>query len=436
MLLVTLRDALWGMPLIALLLISGGYFSLRTGFFQLHPLRLCRNTVGQLGKQKQGRKAMLASVSTALGGTVGIGSITGVAYGIAVGGAGSIFWMWVSGFFGMALKYAEVFLAVKHRKKTENGYIGGAPFALKELGYKKLSILFALLCIAASFGVGNLTQIGALTKAATEIGISPLLCGGGCAVLLAFAIGGGRERIGKWNTVLVPLASAVYLLVMTGILIAHLPLLPGVLGRIFQEAFGFSAALGGISGSMLSLAMREGFARGIFSNEAGVGSSPLAHAASGEGDPVRQGEWGGFEILVDTFLVSTVTALALLCVEFTDVTRLFAYFFGKMGVVFFAGLVAVFAFASILSWCYYSEVCLHFLAIPHGERIYRILCVSCALAGACISMDTLWILADLLGGLMILPNLFLLFCKRNDIMYHPRQERKSMCGILKKKKRF
>lgn len=435
MLLVTVRDALWGVPLISLLLVSGGYFSMRTGFFQLHPFRLIRRTLGGLAGKKQGRKAQLASISTALGGTVGIGSITGVAYGIAVGGAGSLFWMWVSGFFGMALKYAEVFLAVKHRKKVGDGYVGGTPFALRDMGYEKLSVLFACLCISASFGVGNLTQIGALTAAASAVGVSPLLCGGLCALLLAYAIGGGRERIGKWNTLLVPLASMLYLLVMAGILIAHLPLLPGVAERILREAFGFDAAMGGVSGSLLSMAMREGFARGIFSNEAGVGSSPLAHASSGEGDPVRQGEWGGFEILVDTFLVSTVTGLALLCVDMTDVTRLFGYFFGRGGVVFFGGLVAVFAFASILSWCYYSEVCLQFLAVPHGETVYRILCVGCAFAGACVSMETLWILADLLGGLMILPNLFFLFQKRNEVLYCSKRERNATCGILKKKKR-
>lgn len=417
MLLVALRDALWGMPLISLLLISGGYFSIRLGFFQLHPIRILQNTLGSLRKQRKNRKAMLAAVSTALGGTVGIGSITGVAYGIAVGGAGSLFWMWVSGFFGMALKYTEVFLAVKHRKKTKYGYVGGAPYALRDMGYKKLGVLFALLCVFSSFGVGNLTQIGALTQVTSGLGISPLLCGGGCAALLAFAVWGGRERIGRWNTVLVPLASLLYLLVTVGIVIAHLPLLPGVFARILQEAFGLDAAFGGISGSLMAIAMREGFARGIFSNEAGVGSSPLAHASSGEGDPVRQGEWGGFEILMDTFVVSTVTGLALLCTEFADMTKLFGFAFGKPGVVLFAVLVAIFAFASILSWCYYSEVCLQFLALPHGETVYRILCVGCALAGACLSMDTIWILADLLGGLMIFPNLFLLFQKRNEVIY-------------------
>lgn len=437
MLLESVRSVLWSFPMIALLLVSGGYFTGRTRLFQLHPLRICKNTVGTLFQKKEGRGSLLASVATALGGTVGVGSITGVALGIAVGGAGSIFWMWISGFFGMALKYAEVYLAVLHRKQTENGtYVGGAPFALTDAGFKWLGTLFALLCVFASFGVGNLAQIGALTEAAGEIGISAPLCGGICALFLAFAIFGGRARIGKLNAVLVPAASFLYIGMTLWILITHLSAVPSALGRIFREAFGIQAAIGGISGSMLSLAMREGFARGVFSNEAGVGSSPLAHAASGEGDPKKQGEWGAFEILADTFAVSTLTALALLCTENNSMTAMFADCFGSSGVRLFTLLMAVFAFASILSWCYYSEVCLLFLQIPHSQAWYRILTVSAAFLGACVSMTALWALADILNALMILPNLFLLFLQRKEVHYNSTKERTAPCGILKKKKPF
>ncbi len=437
MFLETLREALWSFPLIALLTVSGGYFTVRTGFFQLHPLRLCHSTVGSLFLKKEGRKAMLASVATALGGTVGVGSITGVAYGISVGGAGSIFWMWVSGFTGMALKYAEVYLAVAHRKRMANGgYTGGAPYALTDAGHKKLGVLFAGLCIFASFGVGNLAQIGALTQAAGTLDIPAPVCGGFCAALLAVAVFGGRERIGKLNTVLVPVASALYLGATVWILLSHLPAIPGAFMRILQEAFGFRAAFGGISGSLLALSLREGFARGVFSNEAGVGSSPLAHASSGESDPQRQGEWGAFEILADTFLVSTLTALALLCVGREQVTELFSGAFGSSGSLLFTMLMAVFAFASILSWCYYSEVCLAFLSLPHGELIYRLLSVAASFFGAFISLKALWAAADILNALMILPNLFLLFLQRKEVVYRhtSKKERISSCGTLKKKK--
>ncbi len=429
-----IRDALWGFPLVSLLIVSGGYFTFCTKCFQLHPLRICKHTVGTLFGKTKNRRSMLAAVSTALGGTVGVGSITGVAYGIAVGGAGSIFWMWVSGFFGMALKYTEVYIAVRHRKQTENGYIGGTPFALADAGYKRLGTLFAFLCVFASFGVGNLAQIGSLTETVGELGIPAIGCGVVCTLFLAFAVFGGRERIGKLNTVLVPAASFVYLGMITWILLTHLHILPSAFARIFAEAFGMRAAFGGISGSLLAIAMREGFARGVFSNEAGVGSSPLAHAASGEGDPQKQGEWGAFEILADTFLVSTLTALALLCVGAERVTVLFQAAFGNVGAWIFALLMAIFAFASILSWCYYSEVCLVFLHLPHGETVYRFLTVCTAFAGACISMNALWAAADILNALMIFPNLFLLFLKRKEITYLPPKERNTPCGIANKQK--
>ncbi len=434
----TLREALWGFPMIALLVVSGFWFSVRTGFFQLHPIRLCRHTVGGLFRKKEGRRTLLASVSTALGGTVGVGSITGVAYGIAVGGAGSVFWMWVSGITGMALKYAEVYLAVAHRRKLpDGGYAGGAPYGLTDLGLRPLGVLFALLCVCSSFGVGNLAQIGALTEAAGTLGVSAPVCGGACALLLAYVLFGGRKRIGKLNTAIVPAASALYLLAVLWILLCDLPALPGVFLRILREAFGVRAAVGGVSGSLLSLALREGFARGVFSNEAGVGSSPLAHASSGESDPQKQGEWGAFEILVDTFLVSTLTALALLSAggEPLRMAELFGNAFGTFGVLLLTLLAAVFAFSSILSWCYYSDVCLTFLALPHGQTVYRLLSVGAAFFGAFVPMHALWAAADVLNALMILPNLLLLFLQRKEVVYISAQkERLSTCGTLKNKK--
>ena len=423
-----LRDLLWGFPTVALLFVSGGYFTLRTKCFQLHPFRICRRTVGALFERAPDKRTLLASVSTALGGTVGVGSITGVAFGIAVGGAGSIFWMWVSGFFGMALKYAEVYVAVRHRKQTADGFVGGTPYALANAGYKRTGALFACLCILASFGVGNLAQIGSLTETALELGIPSAVCGAVCALLLAIAVFGGRKRIGALNSVLVPCASAVYLGMVIWILLAHLPSVPDAFARIFSEAFGMRAAWGGVSGSLIAVSVREGFARGVFSNEAGVGSSPLAHAASGEGDPQKQGEWGAFEILADTFLVSTFTAVALLCVKADRVTLMFGYAFGTVGTWIFAVLMAIFAFASILSWCYYSEVCLVFLQLPHGETVYRLLTVCVTFAGACIPMRTLWAVSDILNALMIFPNLFLLFLKRNEIYYLSTKERNKPCG--------
>ena len=409
------RNALWGMPLIGLLLSFGGYFTLKTRFLPLRLPWILKRTLGNLPKGKQNRRNLLRAVSTALGGTVGIGSITGVAYGIAVGGAGSVFWMWVSGLGGMALKYAEVFLAVKHRKRTEHGYVGGAPYILSALGYRKTAVCFALLCVMASFGVGNLTQIGALSETVSVLGVSPWICGGVCGVLLAYCLWGGRERIGRWNGVLVPAASALYVSAMGWILLTHLPAVPNAFSQILQGALGIRPLAGGVSGALIAASMREGFARGVFSNEAGVGSSPLAHASSGEGDPVKQGEWGVFEIFADTFLVSTLTALALLVTGCGSMTEVLAPLFFGNGVWVFAILSAVFAFSSILSWCYYSRVCLQFLSLPRGETVYCLCSVVCAAVGALVPLSSLLTLADILGGLMIFPNLFLLFKLRGDV---------------------
>ncbi len=410
----TIRNALWGMPLIGLLLSFGGYFTVKTRFIPLRLPWILKRTVGSLFGKKD-KKALLRAVSTALGGTVGIGSITGVAYGIAAGGAGSVFWMWISGLGGMALKYAEVFLAVKHRRKTKDGFTGGAPYILGGLGYKKTAVFFSLLCVAASFGVGNLTQIGALTETVSEMGISPLLCGGVCGLLLAYCLWGGRERIGKWNGILVPAASLVYILTAAGVILAHCSALPAAFQEIVSSAFGVRPLVGGVSGTLIAASMREGFARGVFSNEAGVGSSPLAHAASGEADPKKQGEWGVFEIFADTFLVSTLTALALLVTGSQSISEIFSALFFGSGTAVFALLSAVFAFSSILSWCYYSRVCLQYLTLPAGETLYSICSVACAFLGAFLPLTRLLILADILGGLMIFPNLFLLFKLRGEV---------------------
>lgn len=416
MLLFRLRDFLWGLPIVSLLIVSGGYFTVATKFFQFRPIHLLKRTIGSIKKNTPDKKKMIASVSTALGGTVGVGSITGVTLGISVGGAGSVFWMWVSGLTGMALKYAEVYLAVKHRKKLEDGnYAGGAPYALADCGHPFLGILFAVFTIFASFGVGNLTQINALSECAKTIGVSKHVFCFLCAALMAIVVFGGQDRIGTVSTFLIPPAAILYITAVLWIVLLNLDRIPYAFFRILTEAFGIRPVVGGISGMMISQSMREGFARGVFSNEAGVGSSPLAHASSGEGDPTAQGLWGSFEILVDTFLISTLTALALLSTGQNSAPELFRMQFGTIGVMLFAVLMTFFAFSSILSWCYYADVCLTFLKIPYCKTVYRICSVLTAFIGAYASTTLFWCLADILNAMMMLPNLFLLFLRRKDV---------------------
>lgn len=364
-----------------------------------------------LKAQPQNGISPLSAVTTALGGTVGIGSIVGVGYAISVGGAGSIFWMWVCSFFGMGLKYAEIKIALNRKRGR-----GGAPFRLKDLGYKKTAVAFCVLCILASFGTGNLTQTGAIAAFLKSQGASTGISAFLCLLLIAFAVLGDKRRIAKINLILVPLASSVYLLACLCIIIINRGGIGYALTRIFKEAFGISPVLGGFSAAMLLGVIREGFARSLFSNEAGMGSSPLAHGNVGD-DKGIQAQWGLFEIFFDSFLVSTLTALCILSSETNDITRVFAFAFGKTGVWLMGALLSVFAFASVISWCYYGSCCLEFL-FPSSEKVkslYKLLFSASAMAGAVISRGVIWELADILNGLMLCPNLFLLYKCRNEI---------------------
>lgn len=375
------------------------------------------DTLGSLKPEKGQGISSFGAVATALGGTVGVGSIVGVGYGIAVGGAGSVFWMWVCSFFGMGLKYAEVRIALNKRKCHNGELLGGAPFRLRDLGYKKTAALFCFLCIAASFGTGNLTQIGAVSDIFGQWGLDQTSVGVFCVALVGIAVFGGRKRIAKINTFLVPLASVIYLMSCIAILIINRSgILPAFRG-IFREAFGFSAVTGGFSGALIAHTLREGFARSLFSNEAGMGSSPLAHATAQVEDTSIQAEWGIFEVFFDIFIVSTLTALCILSCGENSPEIIFGVAFGNWGEVLFGVLSVVFVFASVISWCYYSECCLSYL-FPKSRKVktvYRILFSLTAFFGVNISRNIIWELADVLNALMMLPNLFLLFKCRKEI---------------------
>lgn len=397
--------------------VIGIYFTLKSRFFMPKAvIKTVSDTIGSLSKRGKGISPFSA-VATALGGTVGVGSIVGVGYGIAVGGAGSIFWMWVCSFFGMGLKYAEVRIALGRREEINGQLLGGAPFRLKSLGCPGLALFFCFLCVAASFGTGNLTQVGSIASFLCEAGIPKSAGAVICALVIAAAVFGGRKRIAGINTFIVPAASAVYIIACIAILFMNSGAIPGAFGTIFSSAFGFRSAFAGFSAAMISKTIREGFARSLFSNEAGMGSSPLAHATSSEGNPSVQAEWGIFEIFFDTFIVSTLTALCLLTCESVDVPGMFTSLFGGFGFWCFGALAAVFAFASVISWCYYAECCISF-AFPDSKAanlIYRAAFSIAAAAGAFLSGGVIWDIADILNALMMIPNIFLLLKCRKEI---------------------
>ncbi len=392
----------------------GAYFTFKSGFYLPKAIKKTfSHTIGSLNLKDKS----FGSVATALGGTVGVGSIMGVGYGIAVGGAGSVFWMWVCSFFGMGLKYAEVRIALNKRSLEKEGLLGGAPFRLSGLGYKKTAVFFCLMCISASFGTGNLTQIGAVSDIFKDTGIHSLIIGIICFGIVGIAVFGGRKRIAKINTVIVPLASIIYLLACAIIALMNISKLKFVFYEIFSQAFGISAITGGFSGALLAHTLREGFARSLFSHEAGMGSSPLAHATAPSENTEIQGEWGIFEVFFDIFIVSTVTAICILACDNSNPKAIFSQTFGSFGGKLFGILSVIFVFASVISWCYYSECCIAWLFpksnIP--KIVYRILFSITAFFGVYVSENVIWDIADILNAFMMFPNLFLLFKCRNEI---------------------
>ncbi|MEG2003048.1 MAG: amino acid carrier protein [Clostridia bacterium] len=410
--------ALWGIPTVIIIGFFGIYFTVKSRFYQFRGFSDMKKSLKSAFKKSDAAISPFAAISTALGGTIGIGSISGVGLSLAVGGAGSIFWMWICGFFSMMIKYAEVYSAVKNRKRVGNIYVGGAMYSLADSQKKVAAYIFAFMCIFASFGVGNLTQSAAIGDIMSDIGISRIITGVLLAAIFAISVFGGQIRIAKISESVVPIAGAVYLLLVFYIIIAFIPCVPSVFAKIIKEAFGLTQIGGGIAGSAVSLALRTGITRGIFSNEAGMGSSPIAHAAAENALPHTQGILGIAEIAVDTFVFSTLTAIALLCVGTTDVFDMFSGVFGGFGRAVLPLLLVIFAFASSISWCYYSESCINFIFKKNAKVaavFYRFAAVLFICIGATIDMRSIWDVADILNALMIFPNLYNLFLKRKEI---------------------
>ena len=394
-------------PCVILLTAFGIYFTIKLGFIQIRGMK-------KLFSEEKSKESMSA-FATALGGTVGVGSITGIGIAISEGGIGSIFWMWVSSFLGMGIKYAETYVAVKYKNKS----CGGAMIALQKSGYKKIGVAFCIIALIASLGGGNSAQSGAMSEAFSSLGVNPFVVAVISSLLLYFVLFGGKKRIEKVNSVLVPLSTVLYVLGTLFILFKSGNKLPYVLLDIFKDAFGVKQIGGGISAYLFSRAMRTGTVRGVFSHEAGMGSSPIAHSGTEKANPQNSGLLGIAEIYVDTFIVGTLTAFCLCCNETYSVSTLFQKFFGNVGGIIFACFMAVFAFAAVLSWCYYSETCISFL-FNKKERmfeIYKILAVSAFAFGCVAPIGLSWGTSDILNCLMVYPNLFLLFIKRREILY-------------------
>lgn len=413
---------LWGTPVLVALLAVGILTTLATRAVQIRKLGASLKSVGTaMGKKGEGVSSFQA-VCTALAATVGTGNVAGVAGALALGGPGAVFWMWVSAFLGMATKYVEVVLALKFRKKDPDGnWVGGPMYYMEQgLGWKRMAKLFALAAVLGSFGMGNLAQIhtisSAVVHAAAEYvpqwdGWHVALVTGGCgAALVAVVTLGGAKRVGRVMELLVPVMAGAYILGGMAVVVTHWQALPGVFSAIFREAFTPRAAIGGGMGT----AIRWGISRGIFSNEAGLGSAPIAHA-SAEATPEQQGLFGIFEVFLDTVVLCTLTAVAILAsgvrVPYGNAaggelaSDALASVFGTWAPGLLAACLALLALATLISWNLYGVRCAEYLWGKSGAGVYRVVYVLVILWGATMELGAVWAFADVCNGLMALPNL-------------------------------
>ena len=421
-LLDTVSGIVWGPITLSLLLGVGIYLTFGLKAFPITNMAYgFRSLFKKDGKQSDGDISSFQSLMTALSATVGTGNIAGVATAIFLGGPGAIFWMWVTALFGMATKYCEAFLAIYFRERnSKNNIVGGPMYYIKnglDKKYHFLAYLFAAFGMVAAFGIGNGVQVNSVSQVINiEFGVSQSIIGFTIAVLVAFVILGGIKSIGNVASKLVPIMSLLYVLGGLIIIIDNYSLIPKMFFLIINSAFTETAATGGFAGATISMAVRFGVSRGVFSNEAGLGSSPIAHAAAQTNNPAKQGSISMLEPLIDTLIVCSITAfVVLISGEWLSgingaalTTSAFDQglpIFGKYIVIF--GLI-LFAFSTIIGWSYYGEKCAEFIFGEKVIPIYRLLWIIVIPFGAIIKLNLVWLIADIMNGLMAIPNLIAL----------------------------
>lgn len=431
----------WGIPMLVLLIGTGILMTALTKFFQLsHIGHWFKNTIGGIFKDKHITKhtdkddksiSQFQSLCTALAATIGTGNIVGVASALVSGGPGAIFWMWIVAFFGMMTNYSENVLGIYYRRKNEkNEWCGGAMYYLKDglgsyKGFKQvgavLALLFSIFCLLASFGIGNMSQVNSISINMTSaFHIPARIVGIVLAVLAALVIVGGLKRIASVTEKLVPFMAIIYIVGALVIFIMNIGQCGAIFSSIFKGAFGLRAVGGGIVGSGVKMAVTWGMKRGVFSNEAGLGSSVMVHSNSNVKEPVRQGMWGIFEVFADTIVVCTLTAFAVLSSGLVDletgavlsssegsalVGEAFSTVFGKAGPAFIALAILLFAFSTVLGWSHYGSKAWEYLFNTKSTIIYKVVFIVMIYKGAVMKPNLAWDLSDTFNGLMAIPNL-------------------------------
>lgn len=440
-------NILWGIPMIVLMLGVGILLTIRTKALQVRKFGLSmKNTMGKTFKQmKKGEKnkskntlSPFAAFCTAVSGTVGTGNIVGVTTAILSGGPGAVFWMWISAFFGCVTKYSEITLGMYYRKKDNTGeYIGG-PMCYIEKGVKKrwLAVLFAIFTMLAAVGYGSVQSDTIQKTWNSAFDIPTWVTAIIVVVFTALVILGGLKRIGNVTTVMVPFMAIFFIIMAIVLIIVNITAVPMAFASIFTSAFTAKSMLGGFIGYGIAQAMRFGFARGIFSNEAGLGSSSIVHSTSNNREPVEQGLWGIFEVFLDTFVICTLTALFVLTSGIdgngvgdgaTVAMNSFAGFFGTFGTIAYSIILPLFAFSTILAWAVYGAKATQYVFKNHQKSsklvyniVYLAMIIGIALltyfCGDNLGSDFVWLISDMTNGLMAIPNLIALFILSGQVV--------------------
>lgn len=417
-----LDNLVWGPPLLILLVGTGIYLSTRLDFLQI--IRLPKAFKLIFTKSDgEGDISSFAALATALAATIGTGNIVGVATAIKTGGPGALFWMWVAAFFGMATKYAEGLLAIKYRTQDDNGNISGGPmyYIVNGMGkkWKPLAIFFAIAGILVAFlGIGTFSQVNSITSSLqNSFGFSPEIVSIIIAIIVAIIIFGGIQSISKVSESVVPFMAILYILATLTVIFAHYDNIIPAISQVFKGAFTGTAAVGGFAGAAVKEAIQKGIARGVFSNESGLGSAPIAAAAAKTNEPVEQGLISMTGTFIDTLIICTLTGLSIIVtgqwtvkgLEGAPLTQAaFSTVFGSVGSIALTLCLVLFAFTTILGWSYYGERCFEFLFGTKGIWLYRSIFILMVAAGGFLKLDLIWIIADIVNGLMALPNLIAL----------------------------
>lgn len=407
-----INDVLWGPPLLFLIVGTGIYLTFRVLFIQIRLLPYSlKLAFSKQDKTSEGDISHFQALMTALAATVGTGNIVGVASAVIAGGPGAVFWMWFAAFFGMATKYAEAVLAVKYRVKNEKGEMSGGPMYYLEHGLKQkwLGVLFAIFGATAAFGIGNLVQSNSISGVMNStFQIPTWITGIIITAFTALVILGGIKSIGRVTAIFVPVMALFYVICGLIILVMNADLVPSAVGLIFTDAFTGQAVAGGAIGTVI----RWGVARGVFSNEAGLGSAPIAAAAAKTDMPARQALVSMTQVFIDTMIVCSITGITIVMANMyqsessdalTSVS--FSYFLGPAGSIIVAIGLLLFAYSTIIGWSYYGEKCFTYLVKDSYVMYYRILFVIAVFFGAVFKNNLVWGVADMLNGLMAVPNL-------------------------------